>query len=238
MKCPKCGKSIDAIAGMKFCPFCAAPLEEKKTTVTGPALGALSTGSRVKFGRYPQASSVPEPIEWRVLVGGKTRALLISKYLLDGRKYNETCNDVTWETCTLRKWLNNDFLRAAFTAEEQARLLLVSHINIGNAKHEIPGGNTTADKVFCLTIEETEKYLPTFEDRRAAPTKYAMSRGAESNEKVKLADGRNAGWWWLRTPGMGERYVSIVLSSGEINKNGNFVDIAGYGVRPAVWISL
>ena len=63
-----------------------------------------------------------EPIEWIVLANDSNRAMLISRYGLDMRTYNTNWTNVTWQTCTLRKWLNGDFLNTAFSDEEQARL--------------------------------------------------------------------------------------------------------------------
>ena len=75
------------------------------------------------FGQYPQnQGAAPEPIAWKVLRRESDRILLISKYVLDCKPYNTTQTDVTWETCSLRKWLNHEFLYAAFTAEERKRI--------------------------------------------------------------------------------------------------------------------
>ena len=53
-------------------------------------------------------------------------ATLISKYALDCVQYNTKEESVTWETCSLRKWLNETFLNEAFTVVEQAQLAVVT----------------------------------------------------------------------------------------------------------------
>ena len=76
----------------------------------------------IVFGRYEQDNDLgngPEPIEWIVLDTQDGKALLLSKYGLDAVPYNDDNNSAgTWETCTLRTWLNDTFLNAAFTQEE------------------------------------------------------------------------------------------------------------------------
>ena len=78
--------------------------------------------SIVKFGHYEQdgnKSNGAEEIEWLVLDNNGREATLISKYCLDTKQFNDEYIEVTWETCTLRTWLNNDFLENAFSTIEQ-----------------------------------------------------------------------------------------------------------------------
>ena len=51
-------------------------------------------------------------------------ALLISRYAIDCQPYNTEYKNVTWETCSLRKWLNEAFYNKAFTSEEKAKIIL------------------------------------------------------------------------------------------------------------------
>ena len=65
----------------------------------------------IKFGSYPQTvKGIVRPIEWQVLDVQDNKALLISKFGLDVQPYNNTKAKVTWDTCSLRSWLNKDFL--------------------------------------------------------------------------------------------------------------------------------
>lgn len=86
-----------------------------------------TAGNVVTYGHYEQDNDTAngkEPIEWVVLDVQGDKALLISKYGLDVRPYNTEYNHVTWEECTLRTWLNDTFLNAAFTPEGQQGFLL------------------------------------------------------------------------------------------------------------------
>ena len=71
----------------------------------------LAVGEYISFGHYPQTASGTDdmPIEWIVLEADGDSALLLSRYALDCQPFNTKQDFVTWETCTLRKWLNSDF---------------------------------------------------------------------------------------------------------------------------------
>ena len=76
-------------------------------------------GEIILFGKYEQDgddSNGAEDIEWLVLKTepDQNRILVISRYSLDVQPYNREFASVTWENCSLRKWLNRDFFNTAF----------------------------------------------------------------------------------------------------------------------------
>ena len=225
------------VCGMAGCMAEAAPVPE--------------AGSIVTFGRYPQTEEGTDetPIEWIVLEVDEEnhRALLLSKYGLDTIPYHTQNIDVTWETCTLRSWLNDDFLNRAFSAEEQSAILLTDVDNSssqGYSEWKTSGGNNTQDYIFLLSYAEANCYLNvtvTWNDNhnrasRVAPTDYAIEQGASTRASEKTAEGRVAGWWWLRSPGNKQHSVAYVNYDGTLHKISSG---SGYGcVRPAFWINL
>ena len=75
-------------------------------------------GDTVRFGTYEQdnkTSNGQEKIEWLVLAKKDGKILVVSKYVLDFKQYNSDWVTSTWESCTLRKWMNGTFLKNAFT---------------------------------------------------------------------------------------------------------------------------
>ena len=73
----------------------------------------VEVGDVIKFGSYEQdddTSNGKEEIEWIVLEKDNASILLISKYGLDCQPFYTSLTDVTWETCSLRTWLNGTFL--------------------------------------------------------------------------------------------------------------------------------
>ena len=98
---------------------------EKPKEISAPKVGDI-----IKFGRYEQDKwSGPDEIEWQVLTVEDGRALLLSVYGLETKKYNEEYADVTWETCSLRSWLNGTFYNTAFSTEEKGQIAEVWNSN-------------------------------------------------------------------------------------------------------------
>lgn len=169
----------------------------------------------VEFGTYlPEGEDARRPIRWIVVKKEKNRALLLSADGICARPYNEKHIDVTWETCTLRKWLNGDFYDDAFTEEEKKRICLTEVRNEDNPRYKTPGGNDTEDRVFLLSLREAEEWLTGIERR-------------------------NGDWWWLRSPGAIPLGAVYVYNDGDISDfGGSYVDYSGGAVCPALWIDL
>jgi hypothetical protein len=94
---------------------------EALTTDTKTVAPDVQTGGYVTFGSYEQdndLSNGKEDIEWLVLARENNKALLISRYSLDNQPYSEHTEEVPWENCSLRKWLNDNFLNEAFSSDE------------------------------------------------------------------------------------------------------------------------
>ena len=186
----------------------------------------------IPFGRYPQASKNENaPIEWLVLKNDGSRALLISKYALDCRQYNTSGANVTWETCTLRKWLNGTFLDAAFSESERAMIPSVTVSADKNPSYSTSPGNSTTDQVFLLSITEVNNYFSSNSARQCQGTAYCYAQGAYK------ADNGNCGWW-LRSPGDYSNDAAYVYNFGRVDGSGINVNYDGYAVRPALWIDL
>ncbi len=199
----------------------------------------LRVGDIIPFGKYPQgANGEVQPLMWRVLAVEGGRALLITDDLIDAVPYNKKEKNVTWETCTLRKWMNNDFLRAAFSSEEQSRIVTVTNQNLKSSLFGTKDGNPTQDRVFALSIQEAQTYFRSDNDRMAAPTAYAIKQGARISDKNSLNDGGKTGWWWLRSPGSCSDYAACVFDVGFFSLLGSRVDGSSVAVRPAFWLNL
>ena len=198
--------------------------------------GLVVEGEYIKFGAYEQdnnTSNGKEDIEWLVLEVKEGKALVISKYALDCKQYNTSYTDVTWETCTLRKWLNNDFLGAAFSADEKAMIPTVTVSADKNPEYSTNPGNATQDQVFLLSITEVNKYFSSDSARQCKPTGYAVANGAYVNSSNGNC------WWWLRSPGnYHQDYAAFVNYDGDVYVSGHYVYGGNHAVRPALWIDL
>ena len=200
---------------------------------------AAKVGEYILFGAYEQdnnTSNGKEDVEWLVLEVKDGKALVISKYALDSKPYNTSYTDVTWATCTLRNWLNNDFIDEAFSAYEKAVISTVTVSADENPDYSTDPGNATQDKVFLLSIAEANQYFTSDEARKCAPTDYAIAQGAYTKDSYK-AGGRVTCWWWLRSPGSNQGYAAGVDGYGYVGEFGINVSF-DYNVRPALWIDL
>ena len=221
-------------------------ISEANNSMLYPANGEAGAGNIITFDAYEQdndAANGKEPIEWIILEKGSDGTLvLISKYALDCREYHSNCANVTWETCALRQWLNEDFYNTAFSAEERAKIQTVHLINEDNPFYGTKGSQDTFDRVWLLSINEvsddfsTEALYAFFADGapgRCAPTKYAVAQGAYTSVSYTV-DGIDACWWWLRSPGCNPASAAGVSYDGDVCFDGYDVNFGSRGVRPAV----
>lgn len=204
----------------------------------------LLKGELITFGNY----------KWRVLhVKGRT-ALLISDGITDiGIPYNSSMENTTWETCSLRKWLNSEFL-ARFSSEEQDRVLFYEVKAENNQWYQTDAGNSTKDKVFILSISEAVRFFGDSGDLHSRPDNDWMDDIDANRISYAIDDKFNINrcaayknentWWWLRSPGKSETKAAYINSNGIILLNGELVfDDGGTscvgvrpGVRPAIWL--
>ncbi|MCR5339782.1 MAG: DUF6273 domain-containing protein [Saccharofermentans sp.] len=202
-------------------------------------------GDIVTFGKYEQdnnKSNGKEDIEWIVLSRDRNKLLLISKMALDQKPYNEKKENVTWETCSLRKWLNESFYKDAFDEEDKGYIVSTSVTADKNPEYNTTPGNDTKDNVFLLSIAEYQKYFESVKGIMVKGTDYALSK-----EKKELNE---FFFWWLRTPGQTNGYASQIIyndadgnpvgigeATVDCTKGCSYEDRCG-GVRPAMWVEL
>lgn len=130
-----------------------------------------------------------EPIFWRVIDKKDGKLLILSDQLLDNYAFNNNQAEektTSWETSSLRAFLNGDFYTMCFTEDEQ-KLIQETHLTneaCNEFLHEYWGnlhnvtingweykyslinnqnqkdGNETDDKIFVLSVNELTKYFP------------------------------------------------------------------------------
>jgi tetratricopeptide (TPR) repeat protein len=190
---------------------------------------SITLGESFELGSYEQdgdTSNGKESIEWIVLDKQGSGLLLISKYALDCQAYHTSNSDATWETSSLRSWLNGTFMNHAFDADDLAAIVKSMVSADPHPSFTTPAGNATEDHLFLLSYAEAEKYFAKDADRLCTATPYALSLGAREECR-----------WWLRTPTYNQRVVSYVSGDGAVNKYGDEIHHAE-AVRPAMWIDL
>ena len=199
-----------------------------------------NVGDIIVFGAYEQdndTSNGKEDIEWLVLAKEDNKILVISDKALDCKPYNQSRDYVTWETCSLRKWLNNDFINSAFSDDEKAMIPTVTVSADKNPEYDTDPGNATQDQVFLLSIVEARKYFASSEARMCVPTAYAIFNGLYTSSRYSK-DGEGTCLWWLRSPGYNQISAARVNNDGSVDEYSYDVDCDNYAVRPAMWITI
>ena len=234
--------------GSKSYTFGADGVMKEGSSSKTVSLAKAKVGDIIKFGHYEQDNNFnngKETIEWQVLDRKQDGSLLvISKYALDCQPYNLVYAGVTWETCTLRTWLNITFLNNAFTSSERALIQKTTVKNDDNPDYGTEGGNDTKDQVFLLSIDEALIYFKTDDygsfgayghssARACKATSYAKAQGAFTTTYYEYKDNCS---WWLRSPGYDQYRAVDVDNQGFVFVNELVVDIDDRAVRPAMWI--
>lgn len=203
----------------------------------------IRVGDIVRLGTYPQgADGERRPIEWTVMEVLEHKALLLSKYILDIKPFDMERESIFWNSCSLRTWLNHDFLKRAFTDDELEQIVIPENKAGMDEEIQWKMGRTEVDTpclsdgVFLLKVRDIVKYFPGTESW-ACP-----GASAEESDWVKAQYGNPDPSWWLRT--------SMPDSDGPMGPTACIVSpvsTVGFsiispdnpqGVRPAVFIKL
>jgi hypothetical protein len=169
----------------------------------------------VQFGDY----------SWRVLNVEADRALLITEKIIEWRPYHEKEEDITWENCTLRQYLNDSFYNT-FSIDDKSQIL---EVLLANEDTPAPyptdeplfgyGGNDTKDRIFLPSFDEYCEYIRRNDENRIVPTTV-----------------HGEATWWLRSPGYD--YGASYISDDDLAEMDGSRVYSNLGVRPAFYINL
>ena len=144
---------------------------------------------------------------------------MVTQYLIDAKAFEETGEPRTWEDCSLRKWLNGDFISRTFSNAERSALL--------ETAIETSNEPDTVDWVYLLSDKEMNRFFP---------------EGSGSAEKSKALDAAQImddfNWWWLRTKDDFFGNPMIVNTDGVVSGNADGYGFEGNGVRPVIRVNL
>ena len=240
------------------------------TTVGGTKYRRISKGDATYSGYWSNDGYRPatyryfryEPIKWRVLEVVGSRALVVSDVALDDQCYNTNETGVTWETCSVRSWLNGygassnqpgtsytskNFRDSAFSSANLAAIHDTTVANDDNIHYGTEGGSDTRDKVFLLSESEVYSkggtkhgfvnlYDITDEARRCQASDYAFAMGASRSTQSEYAGSCN---WLLRSPGSSQVDAAYVDLYGFALRYGHSVSVSNdVAVRPALNLDL
>ena len=193
--------------------------QEGRSLLAETDFSQVQAGDVVLFGRHIRKD---EPMAWKVLDVKEGRVLLLSEDILEYRAFHDKWGLVTWESASIRKYLNGDFLARAFSDKERFIIATTKVEAHENPMCNTDPGRDTRDKVFLLSAVEAERYFPVNLDRRCFYCFADRKAGARPS------------WWWLRSPGFNEANAASVWEDGTFAYS--YVrDVRG-GIRPALWV--
>lgn len=158
---------------------------DKKCLSEYPRDIEINSVATVKLGKYEQDNNFDngkEDIEWIVVEKEGGKALLLSKYIIDLKQYDELLGEdghiinkqdnfeailTDWKNSDVRKWLNDDFYVETFNKEEKNIIcgseisFSVEHKNLyshGSFSKEY-GQVEEKDKLFLLSTHDINLYM-------------------------------------------------------------------------------
>ena len=207
-----------------------------------------------------------EPIQWSVLDSGTDGVLLIAENVLCTHTFNDTVKaDNTWATSDVRAWLNDTFLKDAFTAKERAFLQSSELTNEPNLiLGTSSGSGTTTDKIFLpsqneitnpdygfnvgwkdkvddfgrpIGYYETDTEPGEHSARSTGATDFAKCLSAWTHLDKETNQPMPTCFYWLRTAGESTSHASGVLPDGRVSMTGWPVDYTVLGIRPMMRVA-
>ncbi|MBR6089766.1 MAG: SH3 domain-containing protein [Anaerolineaceae bacterium] len=134
----------------------------------------IEPGDTFTFGTLEQDNDTengPEAIEWIVLAAEDDSILVISRYGLDVKPYNNEGAGTDWGSSYLRDWMNNEFFESAFTDAEKALIIPVPAAD----------GSSETDRIFQLEIDDVSGYFEGQDTQKCELTAYAAGNGGTAD---------------------------------------------------------
>lgn len=224
----------------------AESLTAGKDLVRGTDPDSVWRGDLIYFGNYPQGldEEAKSPIEWVVVDYDGTKVTLMSRKNLAMKRFHNKDKKVTWANCDLRKWLNGEFMKQAFSRDEQKCLLQIKH-------------EGASDKVTLISQSEANRIFPGYSSflswsdpwnefpglLYAEYTLYAMMMDEDRKEGIEMAGSRESyqrrGDWWTCTVDSEEK--DWVICEDKYKTGMEWTKIKNdrlAGVRPVIRIDL
>ena len=214
----------------------AEPVDNQAEPVAnGDAMPVETNASAVQLMEiYNIGTYENETLSWIVIDVKDGKALLLSEKVIDIVPYNTEKTDVTWETCSLRKWLNEDLYYGSFTDAERQMIVKTTVDNKDLPDEGYNYGNDTEDYLYVPSYREMLNTAADCDEYiKPAYTNIAM----EHHNNVRVS-------YWRRDPGMMSNGTVSLTSMATIAFDGKVeyycddINCAWDGVRPAMWVDI
>lgn len=197
----------------------------------------------------PNAASWFEvkPIRWLILnyadMQNEAAPIVVTeKILTSSVTWNKSFADLNiWSgTSNIRTWINGTFYSDAFNVDDKNSILTTTVKNNTQSSTSDGTGTSTNDKLWLLSYDEVNKYFTTNAQRLASPTDFAIANYCYSYKNTGyITTARPQGGtcgYWLRSAYTAPNSARFLNQTGVPHYE--FVDYSGYGVRPALTLTI
>ena len=175
--------------------------EERLVKMEKQRVSEIAPGETIQFGQ----------VNWRVMEHQNGKTLLLKDKAFGSTPFNTTDENCTWETSSLRKQLNSDFMDETFFALEKEAILTTTVKAEDNSRYGTDAGADTSDQVFIMSASEVQKYYDVIPKTKSC--------------------------WWLRTPGAHKNSMCFSYQDKTIMDYGYDVSNSKISVKPAIWVN-
>ena len=166
---------------------------------------------------------------WMPVRDGQRAMLLVSRDIVARKPYNQSQADAQWDACTLRLWLNSEFMDG-FTIRDKQQMLKIPVHMLSSSRE---------DESLEQVLERVDGWLESAEDPSTGLSGDAvfLLSSREAKELLSVEERRASAGWWLRDAGIGPKSACYMQSSGRLFDLGGYVSSPRMGVRPVIIVA-
>jgi len=190
---------------------------------------SFHAGDIVAFGQSDGAD-----IKWRILAVDGKEALITACCGVGLHAYHDDPSPALWRDCSLRKWLNTDFVSTVFSPGEREKICPVILPDEADDDDDLSltDENGAADKIFILSEAEAQRYFAGPSDRMLPYSQSVSGTWSFGSGLMRTCR------WWLRgkTEGFNGRSCAPVCDHDGTFGGYQTASSPRMAVRPALWV--
>lgn len=203
---------------------------KKADEISKDMIISAQKGDTVYFGAYEQDGNLnndKEPIEWKVIEKQDGNLLLLSVYALDAKKFSGSSDEIYWKDSEIRTWLNDSFMREAFSDDNRSLILqssIICDYYLEDEGTSIQESGEVFDNIFLFGLEDVMGYRLDDEILVCKTSEYVRKNGIRTGICC----------WWLRSANMNRDHTSQIIRTDGSISDSSYTQLNG--VRPALWV--
>lgn len=159
-----------------------------------------------------------EPLVWNIKNMTNDVAVLIANHGIDSREYNNYALTNSWGESTIHRWLNEEFVTTAFTAEEQEYLGLLD-------------SDDDNDRIYLVDKAIDSDYYSGFQATTIHGSDYYKCIGGQGDYGIN-------NYWITASVGVDGKEANVIYPSSKNGLGTQYVDCSGVAVLPKIVIKL